>query len=198
MTDLAPGFADPVFDSQRAFRAAMNAMARPGTILRMDAAIDPPPATGTAFAAVALALLDHETPVWLDPELAAMPGVAAWLRFHTGAPVVGEPADAAFALIARGDQVPPFERFATGTDAYPDRGATLLVQIEAFEGPPITLAGPGIDGTREIAARPLPDDFAARLGANRALFPRGVDLILCAGDRLAALPRSVRVIGGVA
>jgi len=39
----------------------------------------------------------------------------------------------------------------------------------------------------------LPADFAARWAANHALFPRGVDVILCAGTSVAALPRSVTV-----
>jgi alpha-D-ribose 1-methylphosphonate 5-triphosphate synthase subunit PhnH len=39
----------------------------------------------------------------------------------------------------------------------------------------------------------LPPDFAALWAANHALFPRGVDLMLCAGNDVAALPRSVTV-----
>ena len=37
----------------------------------------------------------------------------------------------------------------------------------------------------------LPADFASAWQANHALFPRGVDIVLCAGTSLAALPRSV-------
>ena len=37
---------------------------------------------------MALTLCDHDTPVWLDPVLAASEAVAGWLRFHTGAPLV--------------------------------------------------------------------------------------------------------------
>ena len=44
-----------------------------------------------------------------------------------------------------------------------------------------------------LCAAPLPDDLPARLAANRALFPRGVDLILVAADEVAALPRSVQL-----
>jgi alpha-D-ribose 1-methylphosphonate 5-triphosphate synthase subunit PhnH len=55
------------------------------------------------------------------------------------------------------------------------------------------LSGPGIRGNRALLASPLPADFAARMRANRALFPRGVDVILTAGTRLAALPRSVHI-----
>jgi len=42
----------------------------------------------------------------------------------------------------------------------------------------------------------LPDDFAAQWAANHTLYPCGVDLVLCAGERLCALPRSVRVEEG--
>jgi alpha-D-ribose 1-methylphosphonate 5-triphosphate synthase subunit PhnH len=47
-----------------------------------------------------------------------------------------------------------------------------------------------------LAAEGLPDDFADLWRANRRLFPCGVDLILCAGDHLAALPRSVTIEEG--
>jgi alpha-D-ribose 1-methylphosphonate 5-triphosphate synthase subunit PhnH len=39
----------------------------------------------------------------------------------------------------------------------------------------------------------LPPDFPARLAANHALFPRGVDVILVSPTAVAALPRSVSV-----
>ncbi len=39
----------------------------------------------------------------------------------------------------------------------------------------------------------LPADFIAQWAANHALYPRGVDMVLCAGDRLCALPRSVQI-----
>jgi alpha-D-ribose 1-methylphosphonate 5-triphosphate synthase subunit PhnH len=39
----------------------------------------------------------------------------------------------------------------------------------------------------------LPEDFAAQRTANRAFFPRGVDIVLVAGLRIMALPRSTVV-----
>ncbi|NJO54608.1 MAG: phosphonate C-P lyase system protein PhnH [Bacteroidales bacterium] len=191
---LASGFADPVFDAQRAFRAVMAAMAWPGSVETLASELAPPAPMTPALAAVALTLIDHDTSVWLDAPLAVAPDVAAFLRFHTGAPIVADPAAAVFALIADPCAMPPFEAFAQGSDAYPDRSATLLVQVERFAGPPLTLAGPGIDGTVTFAASPLPDDFVERLKANRALFPRGVDLVLCTANEIAALPRSVRLV----
>ena len=48
------------------------------------------------------------------------------------------------------------------------------------EGQRWSLSGPGIADRASLAADPLPDDLGERLAANRALFPRGVDLILVA------------------
>ncbi len=41
----------------------------------------------------------------------------------------------------------------------------------------------------------MPGDFLAQWARNRAGFPLGVDLILVAGDRIACLPRSTRILG---
>jgi alpha-D-ribose 1-methylphosphonate 5-triphosphate synthase subunit PhnH len=43
----------------------------------------------------------------------------------------------------------------------------------------------------------LPPGFAGRMAENRALFPRGLDIILTCGRRLAALPRSVHLMESV-
>jgi alpha-D-ribose 1-methylphosphonate 5-triphosphate synthase subunit PhnH len=191
---LAPAFSDPVLASQAVFRAVMDAMARPGTIVTTDALAQAPPPLGLAAACVALALVDYETPVWLAPQLAAAADVAAWLRFHTGAPLTDDPQRAAFAFIADPHDMPAFADFCQGSMEYPDRATTLVLQVERLsDNGALSLSGPGIKASRTLGAAPLPADFAARMGANRALFPRGVDIILAAGSRLAALPRSVHV-----
>jgi len=90
--------------------------------------------------------------------------------------------------------MPAFDAFAQGSMEYPDRAATLVLQVERLsDDGGMHLSGPGIKGSRTLAAFPLPADFATRMRDNRALFPRGVDIILAAGTRLAALPRSVHV-----
>lgn len=180
------------FASQAAFRALMDAFARPGEIRTLRGGNAPAP-LAPASAALVRSLADYETPVWLDEALAGVPAVADWIRFHTGAPLVNEPGEAVFALIADPLALPDFARFALGSEEYPDRSATLIVQIERFAGRTFSLDGPGIKGTRALAAEPLPEDFADRLRGNRELFPRGIDLVLVAGDQIAALPRSTRV-----
>jgi alpha-D-ribose 1-methylphosphonate 5-triphosphate synthase subunit PhnH len=191
---LAPAFADPVLASQAAFRAVMEAMARPGTIMDIAGIETAPRPLCPAAAAVALTLTDYEAPVWLAPELAQASDVAGWLRFHTGAPLVDDPQRAAFGFIADPQHMPAFDGFSQGTVEYPDRAATLVLQVDHLSGDGgFWLSGPGIKGSRTFSASPLPADFAARMRANRALFPCGVDLILVAATKLAALPRSVHV-----
>ncbi|MFG1222824.1 phosphonate C-P lyase system protein PhnH [Xanthobacter wiegelii] len=188
---LSAGFADPVHDAQRSFAAVMRAMAEPGQPVPLASDLDPPAPLSREAAACALALLDYETPVFLDAALSAEPAVAAFLRFHTGAPVVDDPAAARFALIADGAALADFGLFAQGEPDYPDRSATLIVQVESFGAGAIAIEGPGIRGRRSFAAAPLPADLPARLTANRALYPLGIDLILTGPGTVMGLPRSV-------
>ena len=190
---LTAAFADPVHASQHTFRAVMDALARPGTIISLAATVTAPSPLHPAAAAVALTLLDFETPVWLDHALSATRDIADWIRFHTGAPITPDPRAAAFAFVADGAGAPDLEAFSLGTPEYPDRSTTLVLQVKQFSGESLTLAGPGIAGTQTFAAGPLPKNFRQQLIANRALFPRGVDVILATDDAIAALPRSVRV-----
>ena len=186
MTIGNPGFANPVADAQGCFRAVLDAMAHPGRIVPVAAGLVAPPLS-PATAAVLLTLVDAETPIWLDDDAAA---AGDWVRFHCGA-TLSEPDEAAFAVCLG---LPPLDRFAWGTHEGPETSATVIVQLPHFEaGPRLRLHGPGLEAPLTVCLGPLPHDFGARWQANRAAFPRGVDLVLCAGDALAALPRSVTV-----
>jgi alpha-D-ribose 1-methylphosphonate 5-triphosphate synthase subunit PhnH len=191
---VALAFADPVHEAQRAFRAVMNALARPGTIQPVAGLADAPAPLSAVVAAVALTLADYETPLFLDAPLAANPDVARYLAFHSGARIVAAPSQASFALIADPASMADFADFALGTDIYPDRSTTLILQVDSLTGgPALSLAGPGIKGEASLSASGLPADIAERLAANHALFPRGVDLILAGRDAVAAVPRTTRI-----
>jgi len=186
-----PGFADPVLGAQAGFRAVLDALSRPGRIRPAGAGLTPPAPLEQAAAALLLTLTDAETPLWLDP--AAAPA-RDWIGFHCGAPFVEDPAQAAFVLAL---SMPDLARLQAGTDESPERGATVILQVEGFDGGrAFSLAGPGLPAPARLAVAGLPPGFAAAWADNRARFPRGIDLILCAGDRLAALPRSVTVREG--
>ncbi len=194
MAALSPGFADPVHDPQAAFRAVMRVMAQPGRIERLPLALDPPEGLPKAAAAACLALADFETPLWLSPSLAANAAVGAWLRFHAGAPAAGQ-SGAAFAIVDAARDGLDLAAFPQGVDAYPDRSATIVLLCDSLdEEGPMQLSGPGIKDRRHFGFAPLPADFLEQWATNRAGFPLGVDLILAAGDRLAGLPRSTRIL----
>ncbi|HIJ61135.1 MAG TPA: phosphonate C-P lyase system protein PhnH [Rhodospirillaceae bacterium] len=192
---LSPGFDQPVADGQAVFRGALDALARPGSVVALTALPPAPAPLLPAAAALVLALADVDTPLWLDPILLSE-AVLGYLRFHCGCPIVAQPSQAVFAVVAEPATMPPLHCFALGDDEYPDRSTTLILQLPALEGgPEVSLAGPGNALARRIAPAGLPAGFWAMARDNHALFPRGVDLLLVAGGSLLALPRSSRVEG---
>src|SRR5262249_26945184 len=187
------GFVDPVLGSQRVFRCVLEAMAHPARIVTLDALLDAPASLAPASAAVCLTLLDFETPLWLD-DAARAPEAMEWLRFHCGVPLVDQPEAARFALVLAPATMPENDEFDAGNDAMPDLSATLILQVDALEaGAGTRLAGPGIADTTRLEVRGTPARFWDLVRDNAARFPRGVDLLLTSGRRLAALPRTVRV-----
>ncbi|WP_333824976.1 phosphonate C-P lyase system protein PhnH [Pinisolibacter sp.] len=191
-TTIAPGFRDPVFQSQATFRAVLDALAEPGTERPVEGIATAPAPLAPVAAAVIATLADFETAVWRDETL-RLPEIEAWLAFHTGAPVALDPARAAFALIGA-DDAPDFTDFALGSDVDPSTSATLVLRVAGFDnGRRYRLSGPGIDGACEVTIAGAPTDLADRLAANRALFPRGVDLILSGSTSVMGLPRTTRI-----
>ncbi|MBI5256818.1 MAG: phosphonate C-P lyase system protein PhnH [Burkholderiales bacterium] len=183
---LPQGFAHPATEAQATFRALLQAVSMPGQPVACPVQAPVVPGLMPATAAVLLALTDHETPVWW-----AAPQPAAWLRFHTGAPVVADAAAAAFAVCALGQGLPALTAFAAGTDLSPERSGTLLIELPAFTGGPALCAtGPGLRVPRTLALPGLPPDFCAQWQHNHARFPSGVDLVLLCGNQLMGLPRS--------
>ncbi len=183
---LQPGFADPVAGAQSCFRAVLDAMARPGRIHEVGADLTPPSPLAAATAAVLLTLLDYDTPVWLDPAATAS---RAWIGFHCGAPIVPAIAACSFAVALA---LPDLATLPVGSHEAPESAATLIQQEKAFgSGRTYRLAGPGLRVPALLSVDGLPAGFASAWQENHALFPRGVDVVLCAGTSLAALPRSI-------
>ncbi len=194
---LAAGFANPVFDSQSAFRACMEALATPGRVRSVGEAMPHDVPLMASAAAVILAICDFETPLYLSPCVAAIPGVPEYLCFHTDAPLLREPSHAAFAVLDLRHDALDLGSFAQGTAEYPDRAATIIALCDSLQhGAALGIAGPGIAGVSEVRVAPLPDSFTAQWQDNRASFPLGVDIIFVAPGRVVGLPRSTRIIAG--
>jgi alpha-D-ribose 1-methylphosphonate 5-triphosphate synthase subunit PhnH len=183
VSTLEGGFQNAPIEAASAFRQIMTAMARPGTICDVVGALPPAPMS-TAAGVVVLTLCDPDTPVFLAPEF-DRPDVRAWITFHTGAPFVA-PSDAAFAL-GVWDEL-SLDAFGIGTPEYPDRAATLIVEMAHLAQSGAILRGPGIEKEAQLS---LPD--LAAFQSNAQLFPLGLDFIFTCESRLAALPRTTKV-----
>jgi alpha-D-ribose 1-methylphosphonate 5-triphosphate synthase subunit PhnH len=182
------GFADPVRDAQSTFRAVLDAMARPGQVHHVGRELTAPAPLDRATAAVLLTLVDNETPLWVDPAAA---DARDWLAFHCGAAIVDAAGEAMFALAL---SLPDLQQLSAGTHEMPESSATLIVQVAALgNGMRYRLSGPGLRVPGSLAATGLPADFVRIWQDNHALYPRGVDIVLCADTALAALPRSVAI-----
>ncbi len=163
-------------------------MARPGTLRAAGIGLAPPAPLVPAAAAVLLTLIDGETPLFLSPAFAP---ARDWIGFHCGAVALDAVAAAGFVLA---DTMPDLTVLDAGSDESPDASATIILQVESLgHGRRLRLSGPGLRVAQALDVAGLPEDFAALWAANHALFPRGVDLLLCCGTTLTALPRSVRV-----
>lgn len=191
MKGLAAGLADPAHDAQRLFRAVLDAFAHPGRIVDLPHPPAGPGGISPGTTAFLLTLVDRDTPLWLAPpfDLAA---VRDFVRFHAGAPVVTERKSATFAVLDHDDV--SLEGFAIGTDIFPDRSATLVIEVPALgAGVARRWRGPGIDGSASVAIGGLGPDLWQAWSDNHALFPCGVDIVFAAGSQLLALPRSIAV-----
>jgi alpha-D-ribose 1-methylphosphonate 5-triphosphate synthase subunit PhnH len=176
----------PVLDAdtaQRAFRTALDALARPGVPATLPPAGDIP-----AALLPVLALADLDTPV-------CVLGDGGWvdaLTTMTSAPVV--PLDAARLVAAlRPLAAGELAAVRTGSATAPEEAALVALAVPALDGgPALTLAGPGVPGRRTVTPRGLPPDLITARAATA--FPAGPDLLLVAPDgALLGLPRSTRI-----
>ena len=79
-------------------------------------------------AALLLTLTDADTPVWIAPGL-DNDALRRWLAFLSGCPVATDPARAMFAVARRDDDHSYTRALDLGTAEYPDRAATLILEL---------------------------------------------------------------------
>lgn len=188
---LKPGFSDPVSQSQQVFRHVLDAMARPGTVETIDQCIEGPETLDLASTAVALALVDFETPLYLSPAL-SNEAAETYLKFHCGTRIVAETKDAAFAILSGAPE--DLGAFNTGTEEYPEQGITLIIQVETIRtNGPLTLTGPGIKDSAKLGLPDVPAQFWGQRAKLQRYFPRGIDLVFVSGAEMLALPRTTNV-----
>ena len=187
---LLPGLPDPVLDSQRVFRAALDAFSNPGRTVAVPVEVEAPARLEPASAAFLLTMADFETPLWLQESDSA---VVEYLRFHCGTRLVENPGEARFALVTDAATMPDLDRYHPGEPEYPDRSTTVLIQVQhRRRGPAVSLRGPGIRSTESLNAGGLKAGFWVQWKRNDALFPCGVDVLFTQGNTFRALPRTTK------
>jgi alpha-D-ribose 1-methylphosphonate 5-triphosphate synthase subunit PhnH len=187
---LSPGLLDGVHDSQQAFRAVLDALARPGQVRTIGPTL-PGVALGGALVRLLLSLSDDETPVWWQHADTDLPD---WLRFHTGATLAERPDLASFAVLTDPQQLPVLSEFSFGSVASPEFSCTVLIELPTLDGGTrLEWRGPGIETVRHVGLQGLPDDFWVQWQANHGAFPQGVDIVFTCGDQALGLPRTTRV-----
>jgi alpha-D-ribose 1-methylphosphonate 5-triphosphate synthase subunit PhnH len=192
---------DQVFDAQRHYRTLLQCTARPGTIGQLhDVLLEIPTPLNRAAALIALALLSADSTFYLTRH----DGQAGdFLRRDTLArPAAAEQAD--FLFLTNLDQLDAVRCARAGSFAYPEQGATLVVQIAAISPAPmsgslrLTLTGPGIETETAVHVLGAPETLFETLVLRNAEFPLGIDTYLTcdslsAGPCVLGLPRTTRV-----
>ncbi len=134
LSSLAPGFADPVHDTQTCFRAVLEAFSRPGLAVSLPEAVAGLPLLpgwNQPALAICLSLADQDSPLWLD-ESADSPEAREFLRFHCGSILESEPENSHFAIIGDPDKMPALQNFSQGTPSFPERSSFLIICVDDF------------------------------------------------------------------
>jgi alpha-D-ribose 1-methylphosphonate 5-triphosphate synthase subunit PhnH len=206
LATLPAGFTEPGPTSQATFRRALEALASPGRsrslALPSLATFAPPAPLSTAMGALMLTLLDAETSLWLSPAFDTQL-LRAWLPFHTGVRITQDIGRARFAAV-RADELDAqlWCALQRGSDEQPQDGATLLLEVAGLshglghrriDGLALTLTGPGIETRQRLAVAGVDVGVWELRRDDEALFPQGVDLLLCSDTMLVGLPRSTHL-----
>ncbi|KIA79520.1 hypothetical protein QR66_15620 [Chromobacterium piscinae] len=190
---MRSAFAQSVDDAQQTFRAVLSAMAEPLSPRVLPVLPPALPGLKAATAALLYTLADQDVRVWLP----ALPDeTVASLRFHTGMRVTDLPEQADFIVLTGNMPLPDLMSLKAGSAEYPDRSATLLIEVDGFSAEQVEGSGPGFAAPRRFGAAGLPSGFWAEWQRNHARFPLGVDAVLISDTHVAGLPRSVRIREG--
>lgn len=170
---------------QACYRALLQAMARPTTVHHLAAGDRP------AWLLVAATLLDGAVTL-ADPDRLLSADDHAFLQAESA------PVEQAGYVLADGSR-PPRITPTLGTLDQPHLGATVLVVVARVGDGPLHLEadGPGIPSRGRLALLGLDPAWITARNRWTARFPLGVDLLLADDERVAAIPRTTRVEGGV-
>ncbi len=191
---------DQVFDSQKHYRSLLQSTARPGTIGQLDdVLLEVPPQLNRATALLALTLFSSDSSFYLAQ--GEEPAIDFLRRETLAKPAGAEQAD--FLLFPDTNRLQEIHLARVGSLAYPDLGATVVLQVTAISPAPMAgclrlkLTGPGIETETVVFVMGAPEAFFQMLRERNVEFPLGIDAFLTcdslsAGPCVLGLPRTTR------
>ncbi|PCI88396.1 MAG: phosphonate C-P lyase system protein PhnH [Hyphomicrobiales bacterium] len=190
----ATGFPNPSEDASHSFRGLLTAMSQPASIQPLTTQLPSVGKLNPASCLIALTLVDHESPVWLDDDLDDET-VKQFFKFNCSAPLIKQQSKAMLAFFSHCPSPQGLANFNKGNASYPDASTTLIIQVKSLSsGNAVTLTGPGIQTEQVLKVDGLNKYFWAWFKTNQTIFPLGNDVILAAPDCLAALPRTTKIV----
>jgi alpha-D-ribose 1-methylphosphonate 5-triphosphate synthase subunit PhnH len=178
--------------SQRDFTILLDALARPGTVGRLEVPAPVPPA---ALAAAGLA--DVEVPMCVLASAGEGEAWAGALHAATGAPRAAA-AVARTVVALRPVEPAEIDALPRGDVFDPELGARLFAAVDRLvagaDEVTLRLSGPGVPDERVLGVAGLPAAVFDALARANSGFPLGVDTFLVAADgSVAGLPRTTRL-----
>ncbi len=171
---------------QRIFRQLLQGISLPGTIIDLQGELE----TSSGLVGILATLLDRSV-TWNDEDNLVSQGDRTLLQA-----ALTDTETAQF--IVKDACKPPQPQFSPslGELATPERGATLILVGKALGigNLHLQLVGAGISSTRQVSLAGFESQWFSCRQQWVAHFPLGVDLILLAGTRLMAIPRTTQIV----
>jgi alpha-D-ribose 1-methylphosphonate 5-triphosphate synthase subunit PhnH len=181
-----------LYETQALFRAVMNAMAAPGSLL-----MAPSPEPRNAMPLILKicdTLIDNEVTFSVLGEKVDETFIDTVAMITNAAYVDAARAD--FVIIPTRSSDRALVNISRGTLEYPEKSATVIWQVEDLTipgGASVTLSGPGIESSVACTLDGLSREDLALIREINHEYPLGIDLIFCDDRHIVALPRTTRI-----
>nr|QNO55242.1 hypothetical protein MHJDHPNH_00044 [Methanosarcinales archaeon ANME-1 ERB7] len=185
-----------LFDAQLTFRKVLDAMAKPGKVVKMpNISLNTPTENKYPFL-ILTSLLDHEVgfKVLDVKNRENTEDISRYISSNTGSHE-SSLEDADFILIYDGSSGGTIHEMKRGTLEYPDESAILIYDARRIgDGVHLTISGPGIRDELEIAIDGIEEEEIRDIVKVNSEFPLGIDVIFSdLYGNIVCLPRSTRV-----